>query len=114
MTEDDLPTLIARQLRKLWLIGGMLALAGIGIIFPGDIALIIGATVIAVRIGTLGLIFSALAIAFFTILCPYCGLRLVLYAMSNRSAGEWLQWLLKIKKCPRCGRSNEIINTPSS
>ena len=106
-TESNLPTLVAPQKKKLWLIGGMLAIAGIGFLFTDEISQILGATAVAVRLGTLVLTFGSLAVAFLTIRCPNCGLRLVLYAMSHKGMGKWLEWLLTVKTCPRCGLPHE-------
>lgn len=99
----DLPTLVAPQKKKLWLFGGMFAIAGIGFLFTDEIAQVLRVAAVSVRLGTLLLTFGALAAAFLTIRCPNCGLRLVLYAMSHKGVGEWLQWVLSVKTCPRCG-----------
>lgn len=105
VAENDLPTLVALHEKKLWLLGGMLAVAGIGYLFTDEIAQALGFAAVAIQLGTLLLTFGALAAAFLTIRCQNCGLRLVLYAMSHRGVGEWLQWLLTVKACPRCGEN---------
>lgn len=106
----DLPALIAQQKLRLWLFGGMLGLAGLGLLFPEEIANAFGVAAVSVRFATLILTLSALAAAFLTIRCPHCGLRLVFYAMSHKGAGEWLQWLLEVRTCPKCGSPHEIKN----
>jgi endogenous inhibitor of DNA gyrase (YacG/DUF329 family) len=103
--EDDAPALVASQKWKLWLFGGVFAAAGFGFLFTDGIAQGFGVDPFAVRIGTLLLTFGTLAAAFLSVRCPHCGLRLVMHAMSHQSVGQWLQWLLTVKKCPRCGLS---------
>jgi endogenous inhibitor of DNA gyrase (YacG/DUF329 family) len=103
--EDDAPALVASQEWKLWLFGGLFATAGLGFLFTDGIARGFGVDPFAVRIGTLLLTFGTLAAAFLSVRCPHCGLRLVMHAMSHESVGQWLQWLLTVKKCPRCGLS---------
>ena len=104
---SDLPALIAQQKRRLWLFGGMIGLAGLGLLFSEEIANTFGVASVWVRFAALIVTFSALAAAFLTIRCPHCGLRLVFYAMSHKGVGEWLQWLLEVRTCPKCGRPHE-------
>lgn len=103
MNDDDLPTLVAPQKWLLWLAGAVLAVAGLGLFFPDAIDQLFGIDAVTVRLGALLLTFVTLAFTLFAIRCPHCGLRLVMYAMSRRGVGEWLQWLLTVKTCPRCG-----------
>ena len=103
MNENELPTLVASQERKLWLLGGLLAIAGFGFLFTDGIGRMLGVDAFVVRLGTLLLTFGTLAAAFFTVRCQHCGLRLVMYAISHKGVGAWLRWLLAVKKCPRCG-----------
>jgi DNA-directed RNA polymerase subunit RPC12/RpoP len=103
--EDDLPALVASQKWKLWLLGALFAAAGLGFLFTDGIARGLNVDPFAVRMGTLLITFGTLAAAFLSVRCPNCGLRLVMHAMSHQSVGQWLQWLLTVKKCPRCGLS---------
>lgn len=103
--EDDVPALVASQEWKLWLFGGLFAVAGLGFLFTDGIARGFGIDPFAMRIGTLLLTFGTLVAAFLSVRCPHCGLLLVVHAMSHQSVGQWLQWLLTVKKCPRCGLS---------
>lgn len=105
MNETDSPTLVASQEWKLWLFGGLVAVAGLGFLFTDWIAGGLGVDPFVVRLGTLLLTFGTLAAAFLSVRCPHCGLRLVMYAMSRQSIGQWLHWLLTVRNCPRCGLS---------
>lgn len=105
MNEIDSPALVASQEWKLWLFGGLVAVAGLGFFFTDGIAGGIGVDPFAFRLGTLLLTFGTLVAAFLSVRCPHCGLRLVMYAMSRQSVGQWLHWLLTVRECPRCGLS---------
>jgi predicted RNA-binding Zn-ribbon protein involved in translation (DUF1610 family) len=107
MIDDKLPALVAVHEKKLWLLGGVLAVAGIGFLFTDEIAIGLGVAAVVIQLSALGLTCGSLVMAFLLIRCPNCGLRLVLYALSHRSMGGWLQWLLTEKTCPRCGYSHE-------
>ena len=96
-SDGQLPTLIEGQKWKLWLSGALLAVAGIGFVLPSRLG---GATA---ELGALFLTFLSLGWAIYAVRCPHCRLRLVMHAMSNQSIGQWLQWLLTEKRCPRCG-----------
>lgn len=93
---------------KLWLSGGLLAVAGVGFILPNCVA------GIAVELGALLLTFASLGSAISAVRCQHCGLRLVLHAMSNQSIGQWLHWLLSTKSCPRCGADHAGHVAPKS
>lgn len=103
MTEYDLPALVAPQRAKLWLIGAMLAIAGVAYLYTEKIAQALGIPIVAIQLGALVLVLTSLVAAFVAIRCSNCGLRLVPYAMSHKGLGEWLQWLLTVKTCPKCG-----------
>ena len=104
----DLPTLVASQKKKLWLLGGMFVAVGIGFLFTAEIAYVFGVAAVSVQLGTLLSALGTFATALLTIRCSNCGLRLVLYAMSRKGVGEWLEWLLTAKICPRCGLPHEV------
>ena len=93
--------LVQGQKWKLWLFGALLTVAGIGSILPNSIG------GVAVKLGALLLIWVSLGWAVYAVRCRYCGLHLVMYAMSNQSIGQWLQWLLTVKRCPKCGADHE-------
>ena len=105
MNEINSPTLVASQEWKLWLFGGLVAVAGLGFLFIDGIASGFGVDPFVVRLGTLSLTFGTLATALLSVRCPHCGLRLVMYATSRQSIGQWLHWLLTVRSCPRCGLS---------
>ena len=106
--DSELPTLVEGQKWKLWLSGALLVVAGIGFLLPNSIA------GVAVELGALLLTFGSLGWATYAVRCRHCGLRLVMHAMSNQSIGQWLQWLLSTKRCPRCGADHAGHVTPKS
>ena len=46
---------------------------------------------------------ATLVSASLAIRCPNCKLSLVWFALSRKSTGSWLSWLLDENTCPRCG-----------
>jgi hypothetical protein len=103
LEDSELPTLVEGQKWKLWLSGALLAVAGVGFLVPDGVAGVLGLAGATVELGALLLTFVSLGWAIYTVRCRNCGLRLVMHAMSNQSIGQWLQWLLTAKRCPRCG-----------
>lgn len=95
--------LVAGQQWKLWLAGAMLAIAGAGFLMPEGIGNVLAVPGVAVELGALMLCFVGMAWAVYAVRCRHCGMRLVLYAMTHQSIGQWLHWLLAVKRCPRCG-----------
>lgn len=112
MNKNDSPALIASQEWKLWLFGGLVAIAGLGFLFTDGIARVLDVGSFVVRLGTLLLTSGTLGAAFLSVRCPNCGLRLVMYAMSRQGMGQWLNWLLTVKQCPQCRFSKK--NRPGS
>lgn len=109
----ELPSLVERQIWKLWLSGALLAIAAIGFLAPERVGSALGIAGVAVELGALLLTFVSLGWAIYAVRCRHCGLRLVIYAMSSQSIGQWLQWLLTAKRCPRCGADCAGHTTPS-
>ena len=64
-------------------------------------------TVDRALVEAIGLAFfvASIAGASLTIKCPFCGLKLFLYAAKNKGAGEWFAWLINVDKCPKCHKS---------
>ena len=110
--DSELPTLVEWQKWKLWLSGALLAVAAVGFLVPDGVARVLGIAGVAVELGALLLTFVSLGWAIYAVRCRHCGLRLVMYAMSNQSIGQWLQWLLMAKRCPRCGADHAGHTTP--
>jgi hypothetical protein len=52
----------------------------------------------------LALLCVALWACFRTVRCPNCGDRWLATAMRTRASDNWLQWLLSLDACPRCGK----------
>ena len=103
LDRSDLPSLVEGQRWKLWLAGALLAVVAVGFLVPDGVSRVLGIAGVAVELGATALAFLSLGWATFVVRCRHCGLPLVKYAMSNQSIGQWLQWLLTVKRCPRCG-----------
>ncbi|MCY4755444.1 hypothetical protein ACFP3P_21630 [Pelomonas aquatica] len=99
----ELPVLIERQQWKLWLAGVMLAVGGAGLLMPDGIGRTLDAPGVAVQFGAMVLCFVSLGWAANAVRCKHCGLRIVMFAISCQSVGQWLHWLLTVKRCPKCG-----------
>jgi hypothetical protein len=101
--QGELPVLVEGQQWKLWLAGAMLAVAGAGFLVPDGIGRTLDVPGVSVQLGAMVLCLASLGWAAYAVRCRHCGLRLVMYAMSRQSIGQWLQWLLAVKRCPKCG-----------
>ena len=42
-----------------------------------------------------------------TIRCPGCGARLLWKAVREQQSGNWLAWLMSLKRCPVCGAHSD-------
>lgn len=89
---------------KLWLSAGALAVAALGYLIPDSIGMALGVASVCIELTAVLLTFATLIWTIFAIRCAYCGLHLVMFAMSKRGIGEWLHWLLTVRQCPRCGQ----------
>ena len=101
--QDKLPALIEGQQWKLWLAGVVLSVGGAGLLMPHGIGRILDVPGVAVHLGAAVLCCMSLGWAAYVVRCRHCGLRLMMYAMSRQSIGQWLHWLLAVKRCPKCG-----------
>lgn len=101
--QSELPALIEGQQWKLWLAGAMLAVAGTGFLMHDGIGRTLDIPGVAVQLGAMALCIASLGWAAYAVRCKHCGLRLVTHAMSHQSIGQWLHWLLAVKRCPKCG-----------
>ena len=89
------------------MLAALLGLTGLGILFPEEIAGQLGLGVIPFQIANSMVLLILFGSAFLFIRCPNCALRLVPYAMSKKSIGDWLSWLLSVNQCPKCGFSKK-------
>lgn len=103
MSQNDLPRLVTSQQWKLCLFAGLIAIAGLGLLFTDGIAKSLMVHPIMIHLGALLLTIGTLTAAFVSVRCPRCGLHLVTFAMSRQGIGRWLHWLLTVRICPRCG-----------
>ncbi|WP_431264065.1 hypothetical protein ACQ859_30140 [Roseateles chitinivorans] len=100
---NDSRLLIEGQQWKLWLAGALLAIAGVGFLMPDGIGRLLDIPAVAVELGATALCGVSLAWTAFAVRCGHCGLRIVIYAISHQSIGQWLHWLMVVKRCPKCG-----------
>lgn len=103
MTNDKLRPLVTLQKWKLWVWGGLFAVAGLGLLVPDKIAPALGTIPVVINLAAVLMSFIALAGASLSIRCPQCGLSLVWHGVSQKNIGGWLSWLLEVNTCPRCG-----------
>ena len=47
--------------------------------------------------------FAHIPVAVRATTCPQCGVRWLGFAMSHLRVNEWLQWLVSMQRCPKCG-----------
>lgn len=102
--------LLGNQKWKLSLLAAAILIFGVGIIFYEEVAQIAGVDSSFIHIGALLLISATLFVAFISVRCPNCGLRLILHAMSQQQIGNWLNWLVTVQACPRCGHQNDTLD----
>ena len=96
-------SLVASQQWKLRAAFAMVLVAGALMWFDMPIGEFLGLsrytpTLIGTFLGLATLVSASLAIR-----CPNCRLSLVWFALSKKSTGSWLNWLLDEDTCPRCG-----------
>lgn len=101
--QGEVPALVDGQQWKLLVTGALLAVAGGGFLIPDGIGRVLDVPGVAVQLGAMALCFTSLGWAAYAVRCRHCRLRLVMYAMSHQSIGQWLHWLLAVKRCPKCG-----------
>ena len=96
-------SLIWPQRWKLYVGFAGFALGGIAMFLDAQVATALSLSrYIPTVLGTLiGIV--AFAWLFLTLRCAQCGLRLFWHAVSSKTMGGWLSWLLAVEKCPRCG-----------
>jgi hypothetical protein len=99
-------TLIHSQKNKMlfWMV--VIIIAGIGFIVPEYLSSLFSVDLFLINITATLLCLIALIGASLSIRCAHCGLRLVWYALSKKGIGAWLDWLLHVKECPKCGGSS--------
>lgn len=88
-----------------WKIYSMVVGVAIGLLlgfFSGKVQ-IPGVSEFEVQLCALACVVFPLVYALVATRCPSCGLRLIPFAMSQSGVGDWLNWLLRVEHCPRCG-----------
>ena len=106
MKNNKNKTLIHSQKGKLLFLGSVLIIGGIGFLFPEYLSHLLSMDRFFINITATLLSMVAFIGASLSIKCQHCGLRLVWYALSKKSLGAWVGWLLRVEECPRCEKSN--------
>ena len=96
-------TLIASQRWKLWVLGPIAVCAGLLLLWNRQLAFYVDADPFLVSLGGAVLGLTTLVAGCLTLRYPSCRLSLLWYGVSKKSVGSWLEWVLDIQKCPRCG-----------
>jgi len=92
---------------KLWLFAGLAAVAALGFLFADVIGHVLGVDPLVVKLAISLPTLIAFGAVLLSVRCLHCGLGLVAYAISHQAVGQWLSWLLAIKNCPQCGKSEQ-------
>ena len=103
-------TLVSHQHWKLQSAFASVLLSGSLMWFDRPIADLLGVSHYApTLVGTL-LSIATLVLAAVAVRCPSCGISLVWFALSRKSTGAWLGWLLEETTCPVCGYAANDAN----
>lgn len=101
--KNEQPVLVHGQRWKL-IIGGIIGIvAAAGFLTRDSIAVMLHIPGIYVQFGAMSLTLVGLGWIVYSVKCNVCGLHLVTYSMANNGVGQWLHWLLDVKRCPKCG-----------
>lgn len=101
------PNLVDRHKTKLLVFQVVFIVAGFSAFFSSEIASVLKLSVLLVQAIAYVVLVVALVTEVLIIRCLYCGLRLIPYAMSHQSVGQWLFWVMEVKQCPRCRLPHE-------
>ena len=107
-------TLVMPQQWKLWLLGAMVGIMGLLIFANARVGAYLGIHASAVELVGLAFGVITLIVGCLIIRCPSCGLSLLWHALSKKSLAKWLEWLLDVQTCPRCGFSHAAAPSESS
>jgi hypothetical protein len=108
MRDDSLVTLVRPQRWKLWLCAVAVAAVGTCYVVPAALATLFDISsamlkLAASLVGIMVLVGACLAVR-----CRACGLSLIWHGVSTKSANDWLNWLLDVRTCPRCGHQERV------
>lgn len=98
--------LISHQRWKLRLAFAALLMSGAAMMFDKQLSAVMSVqtyvpTLIGTAVGLAAMVFSVIAVR-----CPQCGTSLAWLAISQKSSSSWLDWLLDVSVCPKCGHSS--------
>jgi len=92
---------------KRWCAGLLVICSAIGSFFPDAVAPAFGLSSLLIELTAALIGIAVLVWAARASRCPNCRENLLFYAMGNKGIGDWLPWLLSLRKCPKCGYSKE-------
>ena len=106
MVETNTRTPLLRNLRPKLLIGSTaLAVFALGALFPDLLGRLFDVgTPFVVLVALCGFVALLVWLGSAT-RCSNCRLSLLSYAIGHASDGNWLNWLLTMTKCPKCGHT---------
>lgn len=100
---DSQPLLHAKRPR---LIAGATFLVpiAVAVLFPSWLAAHVGVEAVLLEVGALVLFVALTWWLASDLRCPACGRNLFWYGV-NEKFGNWVNWLLTVRTCPKCGYS---------
>ncbi len=107
MRDESHVALVKPQRWKLWLCALAVAALGASYVWPAALAIFFGTSSTILKIAASVAGFIVVVGACLMIRCRACGLSLVWHAMSTKPANDWLNWLLDVQTCPRCGHDEQ-------
>ena len=92
--------LVRIHTRSLRVLSGAVAMGGVAFV-----AATLAPSHVSAAAGNVGALFAiiALARAGYAVTCPQCHLLLLHHAMTTQPASRWLDWVLNVPECPKCG-----------
>lgn len=99
---------LLHQLWKFWLLGLMFTIGGLLQFGNMTIGAYFGVLPPLVSLGGTVIVLAALLTGCLVLRCPQCHLSLLWHAVSKKTPGAWLGWLLGVRTCPRCALDERV------
>ena len=92
--------LVRIHTRSLRVLFGAVAIGGVAFV-----AATLAPSHVSATAGNVGALVALMALAWagYAVTCPQCHLRLLHHAMTTQPASRWLDWILNVPECPKCG-----------
>jgi len=103
MNQEPARPLVHSQQWKLWLAAAAVAGVATAYFLPEGATAALSLRPVMLKLVATAIGLGVMFVAWTSVRCPNCGLRLVWHAMSTNSANDWLRRLLDAKSCPKCG-----------